>query len=230
MGPLERGDEAGPPQGARATSSTTIEWTTLAEYLRYLEKQRHLAQRRVLHRRRHHPRERHRPREQGADAGADGRDARAGAQGDGRRARSASARRSSTRPALYATTEELIELCKVAAKYQGKYISHMRSEGDRLLEAVDELIRISREAGLPAEIYHLKAAGESNWPKMDTVPSPASRRRASRACRSPRTCTRTPPAPPASTPACRRGRATAATRRCSSASTSRKRARASSPR
>ncbi len=72
-------------------------------------------------------------------------------------------------PALYATTEELIELCKVAARYQGKYISHMRSEGDRLLEAVDELIRISREAGLPAEIYHLKAAGEANWPKMDQV-------------------------------------------------------------
>jgi len=72
-------------------------------------------------------------------------------------------------PGNYATTEELIELCKVAAKYQGKYISHMRSEADGLLEAVDELIRISREAGLPAEIYHLKAAGEANWPKMDKV-------------------------------------------------------------
>ena len=72
-------------------------------------------------------------------------------------------------PANYATTEELIELCKVAAKYQGKFISHMRSEADGLLEAVDELIRISREAGLPAEIYHLKAAGEANWPKMDEV-------------------------------------------------------------
>jgi N-acyl-D-amino-acid deacylase len=72
-------------------------------------------------------------------------------------------------PASYSTTEELIELSKVAAKYQGKYISHMRSEADRLVEAVDELIRISREAGLPAEIYHLKAAGEANWPKMDTV-------------------------------------------------------------
>ena len=72
-------------------------------------------------------------------------------------------------PASYSTTEELIELCKVAARYKGKYISHLRSEGDRLLEAVDELIRISREAGLPAEIYHLKAAGESNWPKMDQV-------------------------------------------------------------
>jgi len=72
-------------------------------------------------------------------------------------------------PAFYASTEELIELCKVAAQYRGKYISHMRSEGNRLLEAVDELIRISREAGIPAEIYHLKAAGQSNWPKLDRV-------------------------------------------------------------
>jgi N-acyl-D-amino-acid deacylase len=72
-------------------------------------------------------------------------------------------------PAFYAPTEELIEMCKVAARYKGKYISHMRSEGNRLIEAVEELIRISREAGLPAEIYHLKAAGEANWPKMDKV-------------------------------------------------------------
>ena len=72
-------------------------------------------------------------------------------------------------PAFYATTEELIELCKVAAQYRGKYISHMRSEGNRLIEAVDELIRISREANIPAEIYHLKAAGQANWPKMDAV-------------------------------------------------------------
>ncbi|MEK6304461.1 MAG: D-aminoacylase [Acidobacteriota bacterium] len=72
-------------------------------------------------------------------------------------------------PAFYAPTEELIEMCKVAAKYKGKYVSHMRSEGNRLIEAVEELIRISREAGLPAEIYHLKAAGASNWPKMDKV-------------------------------------------------------------
>jgi len=72
-------------------------------------------------------------------------------------------------PGSYAKTEELIELCKVAARYRGKYISHLRSEGDRLLEAVDELIRISREAGLPAEIYHLKAAGQAAWPKLDQV-------------------------------------------------------------
>jgi len=70
-------------------------------------------------------------------------------------------------PAFYAKTDELIELCKVAAKYRGKYISHMRSEGNQLMEAISELVRISREAGLPAEIYHLKAAGEKNWPKMD---------------------------------------------------------------
>jgi N-acyl-D-amino-acid deacylase len=70
-------------------------------------------------------------------------------------------------PAFYASTEELVELCKIAAKYRGKYISHVRSEGNRLLEAVDELIRISRDAGLPAEIYHLKAAGQANWPKID---------------------------------------------------------------
>jgi N-acyl-D-amino-acid deacylase len=72
-------------------------------------------------------------------------------------------------PAFYATTGELIELCKVAAKYRGKYISHMRSEGNRLVEAVEELIRISREARIPAEIYHLKAAGQANWPKMTRV-------------------------------------------------------------
>ena len=72
-------------------------------------------------------------------------------------------------PAFYAKTPELIELCKVAARYKGKYISHMRSEGNQLLEAVDELIRISRQANIPAEIYHIKAAGKSNWPKVDAL-------------------------------------------------------------
>ena len=72
-------------------------------------------------------------------------------------------------PAFFAKTEELIELCKVAAKYKGKYTAHMRSEADQFIEAVQETIRISREAGIPVEIYHLKAAGEANWPKMDQV-------------------------------------------------------------
>ena len=72
-------------------------------------------------------------------------------------------------PDNFASTEELIELCKVAAAHGGRYISHMRSEGNRLVEAVQELIRISREAKIPAEIYHLKAAGQANWGKMDRV-------------------------------------------------------------
>jgi N-acyl-D-amino-acid deacylase len=72
-------------------------------------------------------------------------------------------------PAFYAETPELIALARAAAPYGGMYISHLRSEGERLLEAVDELLTIAREAGVPAQIYHLKAAGENNWPKMEAV-------------------------------------------------------------
>lgn len=72
-------------------------------------------------------------------------------------------------PAFYAKTDELVALAEVAGSYGGRYISHLRSEGNRLLEAVDELMEISRRGKLPAEIYHLKAAGKNNWPKMDQV-------------------------------------------------------------
>lgn len=72
-------------------------------------------------------------------------------------------------PAFYADTHELVELCNAAAPYQGLYISHIRSEGNRLVEAVDELIEIARQAKVPAEIYHLKAAGKENWPKREQV-------------------------------------------------------------
>ncbi len=72
-------------------------------------------------------------------------------------------------PAFYAKTDELIELCKVASVYSGMYISHMRSEGNRLFEATDEFLQIAREANIPAEIYHLKAAGKSNWNKLDSL-------------------------------------------------------------
>lgn len=72
-------------------------------------------------------------------------------------------------PGSYAETEELVALTSEAAKCGGMYISHMRSEGDRLEEAVDELIDISRRSGAPAEIYHLKMAGRSNWGKFDPV-------------------------------------------------------------
>src|SRR4051812_34297545 len=70
-------------------------------------------------------------------------------------------------PGFYAKTDELIALCHAAAPYGGHYISHMRSEGNQLLESLDELITIAREAKIPAEIYHLKAAGQPNWPKLD---------------------------------------------------------------
>ena len=72
-------------------------------------------------------------------------------------------------PSGYADTEELIALAKTAAKYDGMYISHIRNEGAKLVEAVDELITISKEAGLSAEIYHLKASGEANWALLDSA-------------------------------------------------------------
>jgi len=74
-------------------------------------------------------------------------------------------------PAFYASTEELIELCKVASAYDGMYISHMRSEGNQLLKSLDELIRIADEANIRAEVYHLKMAGKDNWNKFDAVVS-----------------------------------------------------------
>jgi N-acyl-D-amino-acid deacylase len=72
-------------------------------------------------------------------------------------------------PAFYAKTPELIELAKAAAPYGGMYISHLRSEGNRFLEAIDELLEIARSAGVRAEIYHLKAAGRDNWGKLDAA-------------------------------------------------------------
>lgn len=72
-------------------------------------------------------------------------------------------------PGFYADTKELIALAKAAADHGGRYISHIRSEGNQLMEAVEELITIAREAEIGAEIYHLKAAGADNWHKIDQV-------------------------------------------------------------
>jgi len=72
-------------------------------------------------------------------------------------------------PGNYASTEELIEIAKVMRPYGGLYITHMRSEADRVLEGIDEAIRIGKEAGVPVEIYHLKVAGKRNWPKAAQV-------------------------------------------------------------
>ncbi|MGA2384612.1 MAG: D-aminoacylase [Gemmatimonadales bacterium] len=72
-------------------------------------------------------------------------------------------------PGAYASTTELIEEAKAMAPFGGVYITHMRSEGDRLIESVNETLRIGREGGVPIEIYHLKAAGKANWPKARQV-------------------------------------------------------------
>ncbi|QDH78466.1 D-aminoacylase [Echinicola soli] len=72
-------------------------------------------------------------------------------------------------PAFYSSTEELIALCQVASEYDGMYISHLRSEGNKLLESLDELIKIANESGIRAEVYHLKQSGSANWSKLDAV-------------------------------------------------------------
>jgi N-acyl-D-amino-acid deacylase len=72
-------------------------------------------------------------------------------------------------PGVYAKTDELVALAEVAAQYHGIYISHMRNEGDHEMEAIDELISIARQAKIPAEIYHLKVAGQQNWGRLPAV-------------------------------------------------------------
>ena len=72
-------------------------------------------------------------------------------------------------PGVYAETDELVALAEVAGKYGGMYISHLRSEGNDLLEAVDELITVARKANVAAELYHMKVAGKANWHKLDAM-------------------------------------------------------------
>jgi N-acyl-D-amino-acid deacylase len=72
-------------------------------------------------------------------------------------------------PGTYAQTDELVALAEVAARYHGIYISHIRNEGDREIEAIDEVISIARRAKIPAEIYHLKESGEKNWSRLPDV-------------------------------------------------------------
>ena len=108
-------------------------------------------------------------------------------------------------PAFYAKTDELTELCKVVAEYDGLFTSHMRSEGNRLLESVDEILQIMRDSGVRAEIYHLKAAGEKNWPKMDQLIERVNEAAREGTADHAPTCTPTRPARPASMPPCRPG-------------------------
>ena len=81
-------------------------------------------------------------------------------------------------PGDYADTEELIALCKVAAKYDGRYISHMRNEDNEIMAALDEFMKIAKDANIPAEIYHLKASRKANWHLLDSVINRVERARA----------------------------------------------------
>ena len=72
-------------------------------------------------------------------------------------------------PSSFTETDEIVEVCKVVSRYKGVYITHIRSEAGRLLESLEEAIEIGKQASLPVEIYHLKAAGRPNWPKMAAV-------------------------------------------------------------
>ncbi|HJS73320.1 MAG TPA: D-aminoacylase, partial [Vicinamibacteria bacterium] len=72
-------------------------------------------------------------------------------------------------PGAYATTEEIVELARPAAAHGGVYFSHMRNESGALLEAIDEALRVGKDSGIPVHIYHLKAAGQENWPLMETA-------------------------------------------------------------
>ncbi len=72
-------------------------------------------------------------------------------------------------PNTFADTNELVALCQEASRYGGRYIAHIRSEGDRLEEGVQELIKIGREANVPVELYHFKASGQRNWPRMEAA-------------------------------------------------------------
>ena len=119
-------------------------------------------------------------------------------------------------PANYAETPELVAITTEAGKCGGMYISHMRSEGNKLLEAIDELIAISKQSGAPAEIYHFKQGGKPNWGKLDAAIAKVEAAPARPASASPPTCTPTPPVRRASTPPCRRGCSPAGSRRGSS--------------
>lgn len=81
-------------------------------------------------------------------------------------------------PAFFAKTDELVELAKVVGEYDGMYISHMRSEGNRIEQSIEELITIARDGGVSAEIYHLKLAGKQNWDKLPKVVDMIERARA----------------------------------------------------
>jgi len=143
-----------------------IEWTTLAEYLEFLE-QRGIAPNVASFIGAATPRRYvigHEDREPTQDELVQMRDLVRQAMEEGALGVASSL---IYPPGSFATTDELIALSEVAAEYDGMYVSHMRDEGANMLEAVEELLTIAREANIRAEIYHLKSSGQSNWPLFD---------------------------------------------------------------
>ena len=131
-------------------------------------------------------------------------------------------------PAPYARTEELIALAtRGGPKYGGIYATHMRSEGDAISQALDEAIRIGREADIPVEIWHLKAAGKQNWGRMPEIVAKIDSARGARASTSRPTPTPIRPGSTRCRRSCRPGRTTAATPSWSSGCRIRRPARAS---
>ncbi|MCH8867043.1 MAG: D-aminoacylase [Proteobacteria bacterium] len=143
-----------------------VEWTTLAEYLEFLER-RGISPNVASFIGAATPREYvigHEDREPTPDELEQMRDLVRGAMEDGALGVASSLMYP---PGLFATTDELIALAEVAAEYDGMYISHMRDEGANIIEAIDELLTIARDANIRAEIYHLKSSGQSNWHLFD---------------------------------------------------------------
>lgn len=167
MGPLNDSMKADTKR-AQGDLKFDITWTTLAEYLQQLERRgvscnvaSFVGATTVRIHELGHADRRPNPQELARMCELVRREMKAGAMGVGSSLIYA--------PAFYADTDELIALCRVAAEYDGLYVSHIRSEGNQLLESVDEFLKIARAAGIRSEIYHLKAAGEPNWPKLDQV-------------------------------------------------------------
>lgn len=176
MGPLNDSMKADAKR-SQGDLKFDIRWTTLAEYLEHLERRgvscnvaSFVGATTVRIHEVGHADRKPGPRELARMRELVRREMKAGAMGVGSSLIYA--------PAFYADINELIALCKVAAEFDGLYVSHIRSEGNQLLESVDEFLKIAREANIRSEIYHLKSAGEPNWPKLDQVIAKIERARA----------------------------------------------------
>ena len=212
-GPADARDETLDVSSGRATSTTTIDWTTLGEYLEQAGEARHRAERRLVRRRRHGAHQRARRARRAADRGAAGADAGAGAPGDGggRGGRDHGAHLRAQHLRQDAGADRARQ--RVGALRRHLQRAHAQRGRSPAWRRCRRRSRSRKASGAPAEIYHLKVAGKRNWSKLDRAGRAPSTRRALPARASPLTCTCTRPVPPASMPPCRPGCRTAGWRR-----------------